>query len=109
MDERLGVRGEDASEGEGETAEDGRVRLYVDGKLAGQGTLRPKAAAPKQIVRIGLTSENFPSNQRFRGRMESVAFYQRALTEDELRAKASKDRCCTLELDPRCFYQIVSG
>lgn len=60
---------------------DRRVRLYVDGKLDGEGTLAAKAKLPGGVVRIGYTSPNFPSDSYLQGELAEVRFYQRRLTE----------------------------
>lgn len=61
---------------------DGRVRLYVDGKLDGEGKLAAKAALPKSVVRIGFTSPDFPRPATFfQGEISEVRFYQERLTE----------------------------
>jgi putative heme-binding domain-containing protein len=65
--------------------ESGRVRLFVDGKLDGQGSLKPKARAAKQTIRLGFTSPNFPDPTYFKGRIADVRFIQRGLTDDEIR------------------------
>ncbi len=59
-----------------------RVRLFVDGKLDGEGELAAKAAIPNGIVRIGFTAPEFPrSNSYFQGAISEVRFYQSRLTE----------------------------
>jgi hypothetical protein len=59
-----------------------RVRLYVDGKLDGEGKLAAKAALPKSVVRIGFTTPDFPQPATyFQGEMAEVRFYQRRLAE----------------------------
>ncbi len=59
-----------------------RARLYVDGKLDGEGTLAAKAALSKSIVRIGFTSPDFPRPTAFfQGDIAEVRFYQQQLTE----------------------------
>jgi putative heme-binding domain-containing protein len=59
-----------------------RVRLYVDGKLDGEGKLAAKATLPKSVVRIGFTTPDFPRPATFfQGDISQVRFYQRRLTE----------------------------
>jgi putative heme-binding domain-containing protein len=61
---------------------DGRVRLYVDGKLDGEGPLAAKAKLPESVVRIGFTAPNFPSPATFfQGEITEVRFYQARLAE----------------------------
>lgn len=64
--------------------ESGRVRLFVDGKPDGQGTLKPKAKSDKQTIRLGFTSSDFPDPTFFVGQMADVRFLQRQLTDDEV-------------------------
>ncbi|MCA9248015.1 MAG: c-type cytochrome [Planctomycetales bacterium] len=72
-------------------AKSARARLFIDGKLDGEKTLRPKAALENPVARIGYTSENFPDQGKsFRGRLEQVAFYASAIAGDELSRLAEK-------------------
>eukprot|EP00456_Euglypha_rotunda_P042299 TRINITY_DN32_c0_g4_i2.p1 TRINITY_DN32_c0_g4~~TRINITY_DN32_c0_g4_i2.p1 ORF type:complete len:1344 (-),score=278.21 TRINITY_DN32_c0_g4_i2:37204-41235(-) len=64
--------------------ESGRVRLFVDGKLDGEGTLKPKAQAAKQVIRLGFTSPNFPEPTYFVGQLGDVRFHQRSLNDAEI-------------------------
>jgi len=45
--------------------ETGRVCLYVDGKLEGAASLKPKGVHQGHAVRLGYTSPNFPRPQTF--------------------------------------------
>ena len=65
---------------------DGGVRLYVDGRLDGEGRLnvagRLKAENPRaaNVVRIGFTAPDFPRPATFfQGAISEVRFYQRRL------------------------------
>ncbi|MBS0206194.1 MAG: c-type cytochrome [Planctomycetes bacterium] len=64
--------------------ETGRVRLFVDGKPDGQGTLKPKGKPEKQTIRLGFTSANFPDPSFFVGQMTDVRFVQRELKDEEV-------------------------
>lgn len=65
--------------------ESARVRLYIDGRLDAEGTLRPKDATENHVVRLGYTSPDFPEQQSsFRGRMHAVRFYSRRLDSGEV-------------------------
>lgn len=58
-----------------------RVRLHVDGRLDGEGTLAAKAPVPNQVARIGFTSPNFPQPASFfRGEISRLHFYPRCVT-----------------------------
>ncbi|HMP81000.1 MAG TPA: LamG domain-containing protein, partial [Pirellulaceae bacterium] len=59
-----------------------RVRLYVDGKLDGEGTLAAKAAVSPAVARIGFTSPNFPQpSSFFLGEIADVRFYQHCFVD----------------------------
>jgi len=64
----------------------GEVSLFVDGRRAGGGQLRPKAATPDYVIRLGYTSPDFPGPQSgWDGEFQHVAFYQRRLSAEDLR------------------------
>ena len=65
-------------------AKSGKVRLYVDGQADNEAVLRPKKKVAGHVVRVGYTSSNFPSPSFFKGDIEAVRFYQRALSEVEI-------------------------
>jgi hypothetical protein len=59
-----------------------QVRLYVDGRLDGEGTLAAKGPLPQPVARIGFTSPNFPQPASFfQGEIAQVQFHNRRLTE----------------------------
>ncbi len=59
-----------------------RVRLYVDGKLDGEGELAAKAKLKEGVARIGFTSPDFPQPESFwQGELAEVRFYQRRLVD----------------------------
>lgn len=62
----------------------GKVQLFVDGNLDGHGSLRPKAVALQQIVRLGFTSVDFPNPTHFVGQMADVRFYQCELSHHQI-------------------------
>lgn len=67
--------------------EPGRVRLYVDGRLDGEGNLRPKGQLQGNVLRIGFTAPNFPERQSFfLGQLADLRFYRRRLSDEEVRA-----------------------
>ena len=65
-------------------ARSGKVRLYVDGKFDTEKVLKPKAKVTRHVVRVGYTSSNFPATSFFKGDIEAVRFYQRALSDAEI-------------------------
>ena len=67
----------------------GQVRLFVDGKIDGEGTLKPKAKAEKQTIRLGFTSPNFPDPTYFVGQLSNVRFFQKALTLPQIQDSAA--------------------
>lgn len=58
---------------------DGKVRMYVDGKLDGEGVLKPKDQLSGGVIRIGFAAENFPAESMFHGEIAEVRLYQRVL------------------------------
>jgi len=62
----------------------GDVRFYVDGKLDGQGRLKPKGKVDKQAIRLGFTSPDFPDPTFFVGQLADVRFIQSHLSEEEI-------------------------
>ncbi|MDP1562728.1 MAG: LamG-like jellyroll fold domain-containing protein [Pirellulaceae bacterium] len=67
-----------------------RVRLYVDGRLDGEGKLAAKAPIANAVARIGFTSKNFPEPESFfHGEIESINFYQRAVHAELAKSAAA--------------------
>lgn len=65
--------------------ESSEVRLFVDGKPAGRGRLRPKSKQTSQVVRLGFGAPDFPGPQsHFQGDMEYVRFYSKKLGAADL-------------------------
>ena len=60
------------------------IRLYVDGKLDGEGKLAAKAALGKRVARIGFTAPDFPSRTFFQGELSELRFYQARLEKLEV-------------------------
>lgn len=65
----------------------GEVRLYVDGQVDATGVLK---LLDKQVAsatfRLGFAAEDFPTPSHFQGDIERVRFYQRVLTDKEVRS-----------------------
>jgi hypothetical protein len=66
-----------------------RVRLYVDGKLDGEGQLTPRRKLESTVVRIGFTASDFPAQSFFEGDLERVKFYGQRLTPAETLSAAT--------------------
>jgi hypothetical protein len=84
-------------------ASEGVVRLFIDGEADNRQTLRPKASVRNHQLRIGYTSNDFPSEQGFVGRMRRVQFFQRALDAEELKQVA------TVRSDRVAEWQLSAG
>ena len=60
-----------------------RVRLYVDGRLDGEGTLVPRPAPAGAVARIGFTAPDFPQPESFfQGEIAAVRIHNRQLTSE---------------------------
>jgi len=71
---------------------DNRIRLYLDGKLDGEGRLEPLGKDRGFPVLLGYTSSNFPGHPFLDGQMSDVCFHQRALSEDEIAKMTAGNR-----------------
>ncbi len=83
--------------------ETGRILLFVDGKLDGQGSLKPKARLADASVRLGCAASNFPDPTFYVGQMSDVKFFQRRLSEAEIAKPTQMDaenRVAYWKLDP---------
>lgn len=56
-----------------------RVRLFVDGKLDGQGVLAAKEPVPNALFRFGFTSSDFPQPHAFQGEIREASFVQKGI------------------------------
>ncbi len=62
-----------------------RVRLYVDGRLDGDGKLRAAQDRKGHVVRLGFGAPDFPEPRTyFDGQIEQVRFHDRAMSAREL-------------------------
>lgn len=62
----------------------GKVKLFLDGEIVAEGTLKPNDELEDDILRIGFTSENFPESPRLEGKLDELHLYNRAITSDEM-------------------------
>ena len=67
---------------------DGTVQLFVDGQLDGTGKLKPRRAISAPVLRVGFCARDFPASPWFRGRLDGLRLYQRALNSAEMAALA---------------------
>ena len=61
-------------------AETVQVSLFVDGNKAANGKLAAKSPLQNAVVRLGYGAENFPQKSAFKGQLQDVRFWRRALT-----------------------------
>ena len=66
------------------------VSLWIDGKLDQQQPLGPKQPLKETVVRIGYASPNFPDPGYFRGKIESVRFFDKKLDEAAIKDQAKQ-------------------
>jgi len=64
----------------------GRVNFFIDGKMNGNGNLRPKAMVEGHVAKIGYSANDFPNPSFFNGEIEYVVFHQKELTKKEIGA-----------------------
>jgi putative heme-binding domain-containing protein len=62
-----------------------RVRLYVDGRLDGEGSLESARNRQGHVVRLGFAAPDFPEPRTyFDGQMAQVCFYNRTISANEI-------------------------
>ncbi|MCP4642556.1 MAG: hypothetical protein GY851_19080 [bacterium] len=61
-----------------------RFRFYVDGEQDVSGELDAQADVPGSVAKIGFTSLNFPKMSGFRGDLDELRVYDRALRPSEI-------------------------
>ena len=66
----------------------GSVTLFVDGRPDGTGSLMPRHPLVSPVLRVGFTAPNFPESPWFRGRLDGLRLYGRALEHTEVAALA---------------------
>ena len=63
----------------------GAVTLFLNGKIAAEGVLKPRAALEDDILRLGFTAADFPEESPwFEGQIDDLHLYNRALSPDEM-------------------------
>jgi putative heme-binding domain-containing protein len=69
---------------------DGRLRLWIDGRLEGEGTLAARSAPAQRVVRVGFTAPDFPAPRTFfHGEIESLRFDARGSAEAPRHAESA--------------------
>ena len=63
---------------------DKNVVFYVDGKVDAQGELEFPPDNPKHVVKVGYTSDDFPSRTGFTGEIDEIRLYGRAMTGEQI-------------------------
>ncbi len=64
--------------------ETGAVKLFLDGEIVAEGTLKPEDDLEDDILRLGYTAENFPQSPRLEGKLDELHLYNRVLSSDEM-------------------------
>ncbi|MCH8334171.1 LamG domain-containing protein, partial [Candidatus Sumerlaeota bacterium] len=72
-------------------SEDETIEIYLDGERVGRGTLALEKDPEDHVIRIGFTSPDFPEPSRYRGALDDVRLYRRALSPLELAALAENE------------------
>ena len=63
----------------------GRVRLFIDGRKDGDGTLTTKGPLADRVARIGFTAPDFPQPASFfHGRIAEIRLYKQAIDPEEV-------------------------
>ena len=68
----------------------GLVTLFVDGRPDGTGQLKPRHPLVSPVLRVGFTAPNFPESPWFRGRLDGLRLYGRALDSNEVAVLAGQ-------------------
>ncbi len=64
--------------------ETGAVKLFLDGEVVAEGTLKPEDDLEDDILRLGWTAENFPESPRLEGKLDELYLYNRVLSSEEM-------------------------
>ncbi|HTN75306.1 MAG TPA: DUF6797 domain-containing protein, partial [Pirellulaceae bacterium] len=87
----------------------GRTRLYIDGRLDGEGQLQPNAPTKDFSLRLGYSASNFPAVSAFTGEMSVVAFHQTQLTEEAIAAAAKAKDILKIAEKPIAAWDLRSS
>ena len=90
-------------------ADGGRLRFYIDGRPDRQARLKPRERQEGQVVKLGFTSDDFPTeDNHFQGDISEIRFYQRELSAEQVRGISTSDRSDP-SLVARWMPQSVEG
>ena len=64
----------------------GAVKLFLDGEIVAEGTLKPEDELEDDILRLGFTAENFPESTWLEGKLDELRLYNRTISPDEMHA-----------------------
>lgn len=65
----------------------GAVKLFLDGEIVAEGTLKPNDKLEDDIWRLGFTADNFPEESPWlEGKLDDLYLYNRVLSHDEMHA-----------------------
>lgn len=64
----------------------GAVKLFLDGEIVAEGTLKPDDELEDDIWRLGFTAENFPEQSPWlEGKLDDLHLYNRVLSAEDMR------------------------
>ena len=66
----------------------GNASFYIDGRRDGGGSLKPKNTVSGHVAKIGVSAGNFPATSFFNGDINSVEFWQKELSTQEVKSIA---------------------
>jgi putative heme-binding domain-containing protein len=90
-------------------ADDASVRLYVDGKLDGQGKLKPKTFKNDFAIRLGFAAPDFPHPTALTGEMSAAAFVPEALADKAIAEVNQAGDLLKLPAKPLAAWNLREG
>ncbi len=63
---------------------DAKLAFFVDGRPAGEGSIKVNKPLRDSVIRIGATNDDFPQTVFFRGEIADAKMYPRILTDEEI-------------------------
>lgn len=65
-------------------------RLYIDGCPEAEGNLKSESDVPEHVLKIGYTTQDFPAQSAWKGALDEVRIYGKALPEKEIRRQSAR-------------------